>query len=121
MCGTLVPSGDFFCPLPLSLEMDSFGVPFLNGGRYSVHRHDVAHEGRRYSCGEVSDKDIGVFDIGSGDVVLEFEDVLVQGGRVDSVLFEENLFGCEPGDSSSSDISLFKVFVELGNEVYIGP
>ena len=121
LSGTLVSSGDFFCPLPLSLEMDGFGIPFLNGGRHGVHRHDSVHEGGRYPCGEVSDKDIGVFDIGSGDVILEFRDVLVQGRRVCLVLFEDHLFGCEPGDSSSGDISLFKVLVELGNKVHIGP
>ena len=71
MYGTLVPSGDFFRPFPLSLEMNGLGVPFLNGGWYVVHGHNAAHEGGGYSCGEVPNKDIGVFDIGLGDVVLE--------------------------------------------------
>ena len=73
----LVPSGDFFCSFPLGLEMDGFGIPFLNGGRYVVHGHGLSHEGGRYHCGEVSDKDIGIFDVGLGNMVLEFRDVLV--------------------------------------------
>ena len=120
LSGALVPSGDFFCSLPLSLEMDGFGIPFLNGGWCGVHRHNSSHEGGRYSRREVSNKDIWVFDIGPGDVILEFGDVLVQGGRVGSVLFEDHSFGCEPGNSSSGDIPLFKVLVEFDNEVHIG-
>ena len=95
--------------------MDGFGIPFLNGGRYGIHRHDLLHEGGGYSHGEVSDKDIWVFDIGPGDMILKFGDVLVQGRRVGSVLFEDHSFGCEPGDSSSSDVPLFKVLIEFGN------
>ena len=101
--------------------MDGFGIPFLNGGQYGIHRYDSSHEGGRYSRREVSNKDIWVFDIGPGDVILEFGDVLVQGGRVGSVLFEDHSFGCEPGNSSSGDVPLFKVFIEFGNEVHIGP
>ena len=73
----LVPSGDFFGSFPLGLEVDGLGIPFLNGGRYVVHGHDSSHEGGRYPCGEVSDKDIGIFDVGSGNVVLEFRDILI--------------------------------------------
>ena len=116
----LVPSGDFFCSFPLSLEVDGFGIPFLNGGRYVVHGHDSSHEGRRYSCGEVSDKDIGIFDVGSGNVILEFRDVLVQGGRVGSIFLEDHSLGRKPGNSSSGNVPLFEVLIELGNEVHIG-
>ena len=101
--------------------MDGFGIPFLDGGWYGVHGHDSLHEGGGYSSGEVSDKDIWVFYIGPGDVVLEFQDVLVQGREVSSVLLKDHSFGCEPGNGCSSDISLFKVFIELGDKVYVGP
>ena len=121
LSGSLVSSADFFCSLPLSLEMNGFGIPFLNGGWHGVHRHDSSHDRGRYSHGEISNKDIWIFDIGSGDVILELRDVLVQGGRVGLVLFEDHSFGCEPGDSGSSDIPLFKVLIEFGNEVHIGP
>ena len=117
---TLVPSGDFLCSFPLSLKVDGFGVPFLNGGQYVVHGHDSSHEGGGYSCGEVSDKNIGIFDVGSGNMILEFRDVLVQRGRVSSIFLEDHSLGCKPGDSSPGNVPLFEVFVELGNEVHIG-
>ena len=117
----LVPSGDFLCSFPLSLEVDGFGIPLLNGGRYVVHGHDSSHEGGRYSCGEVSNENIGIFDVGSGNVVLEFGDVLVQRGGVSSIFLEDHSLGCKPGDSSPGNVPLFEVFVELGNEVHIGP
>ena len=100
--------------------MDGFGIPFLDGGQYGVHGHDSSHEGGGYSSREVPDKDIWVFDIGPGGMVLEFCNVLVQGRRVSSVLFKDHSFGCEPGNGSFSDVSLFKVLVELGDKVYIG-
>ena len=50
-----VPFGDVVSSLPLSLEGDGFLAPFVNGGGDGVHRHDAAHQGRRDSCGEVSD------------------------------------------------------------------
>ena len=53
-------------------------------------------------------------------MVLEFRDVLVQGRGVSPVLLKDHSFGCEPGDGCSSDIPLFKVFIELGDKVYIG-
>ena len=45
---------------------------------------------------------------------------MVQGRGVSLVLLKHHLFGCEPGDGGSSDVSLFKIFVELGNKVCIG-
>ena len=80
--GALVPFRNFFCSFPLDLEMDGLGIPFLDGGWYGIHGHDSSHEGGEYSSGEVSNKDIWVFYIGPGDMVLEFQDVLVQGRRV---------------------------------------
>ena len=100
--------------------MDGFGIPFLDGGWYGIHGHDLSHEGGGYSSGEVPDKDIRVFYIGPGNVVLEFQDVLVQERGVSSVLLKDHSFGCKPGDGCSSDISLFKVFIKLGNKVYVG-
>ena len=116
----LVPSGDFLCSFPLSLEVDGFGIPLLNGGRYVVHGHDLSHEGGRYSCGEVSDENTGIFDVGSGNVVLEFGDVLVQRGRISSIFLEDHSLGCKPGDGSPGNVPLFEVLVELGNEVHVG-
>ena len=52
--------------------MDGFGIPFLDSDQHSIHGHDSLHEGGRYSSREVSKEDIRVFDVGSGNVVLEF-------------------------------------------------
>ena len=57
---------------PLGLEMDGFGIPFLNSGWDGIHGHDSLHEGGGYSSREVSNEDVWVFDIGPGDMVLEF-------------------------------------------------
>ena len=43
--GALVSFQDLLSSLPLSLEVDSLGVPFLDGSWYSVHGHDLSHEG----------------------------------------------------------------------------
>ena len=64
MGGFGVPFGDVVSSLPLSLEGDCFLVPFVNGGGDGVHRHDAAHQGWWDSCGEVSDQDIGIGDVG---------------------------------------------------------
>ena len=45
---------------------------------------------------------------------------MVQGRGVSSVLLKDHSFGCEPGDGSSSDVPLFKIFVELGDKVHVG-
>ena len=69
--GALISSQDLLCLLPLSLEVDHFGVPFLDGSWYDVHGHDSLHERGGYSSGEVSNEDVWIFDIGPGDMVLE--------------------------------------------------
>ena len=62
--GFRVPLGDVIGSLPLGLESDGLLVPFIDGGGDSVHGHDAAHQRRWDSCGEVSDQDVGVGDIG---------------------------------------------------------
>ena len=81
-----VPFGDVVGSLPLGLESDSLLVPFVNGGGDSVHRHDSAHERRGDSCGEVSNQDIRVRDVGEGDMVLESGNIFRQRGGVRVVL-----------------------------------
>ena len=82
-----VSFGNVVGSLPLGLESDSLLVPFVDGGRNGVHRHDSAHEWRWDSCGEVSDQDIGVRDVCESDVVLKGGNVFRQGGGVGVVLF----------------------------------
>ena len=43
--------------VPLGLEPFSFGIPFVNGGGYGVHRVDMTHECRVKSFSEEEDKD----------------------------------------------------------------
>ena len=100
--------------------MDGFGVSFLDSSRHGVHGHDLSHEKGGYSSREIFNEDIWIFDIGSSDMILEFRDVLVQRRGVGSVLFKDHLFGSEPGNGGSSDIPLFKIFVELGDKVHVG-
>ena len=66
-----VSFGDVVGSLPLSLESDGLLVPFIDGGGDGVHGHDTAHEQGWDSCGEVSDQDIGIGDIGEGDMIFE--------------------------------------------------
>ena len=100
--------------------MNGFGVSFLDSSRHGVHGHDLSHKGGGYSSGEVSNEDVWVFDVGSSNVILEFRDILIQRGKVGSVFFKDHSFGSEPGDGGSSDIPLFKIFVELSNKVHVG-
>ena len=100
--------------------MDHFGIPFLDGSWYVIHRHDSLHEGRGYPGREVSNKNIWVSDVGSGDMGLEFGDVLVQRGRVGLVLFEGHSLGGEPSDGGTSDIPLFEVLIEPEDKVRVG-
>jgi len=66
-----VSPSDFVGTIPLSLEMDSFFVPIVDGGGDGVHGHDAAHEGGRDSGGVVSNKDVFIADFRHGYVVLE--------------------------------------------------
>ena len=81
-----VPFGDVVGSLPLDLESDSLLVPFVDGGGDGVHGHYPAHERRWDSCGEVSDQDVGVRDVGKGDMVLEGGNIFRQRGGVRVVL-----------------------------------
>ena len=71
MGGLRVSFGDVVSSFPLGLEGDGFLVPFVDGGGDGVHRHDTAHQGQRDSRREISNKDVGIGDIGKGYVVLE--------------------------------------------------
>ena len=81
-----VSFGDVVGSLPLSLESDGLLVPFVDGGGDGVHGHDAAHERGWDSCGEVSDQDVGIGDIGEGDVVFEGGNIFRQRGGVRVVL-----------------------------------
>ena len=62
--GFCVSFCDVVCTFPLGLEGNGFFIPFVDGGRDGVHRHDVAHQGRWDSSREVSNHDVGVGDVG---------------------------------------------------------
>ena len=81
-----VSLGDVVGALPLGLEGDGLLVPFVDGGGDGVHGHDSAQEWWWDSCREVSDQDIGVGDIGKGDMVLKGGNVFRQRGGVRVVL-----------------------------------
>ena len=115
-----VSLGDVVGALPLSLESDSLLVPFVDGRGDGVHRHDAAHERGWNSCGEVSDQDIGVGDIGEGDVVFERGNVFRQGGGVGVVLLLLHSLGGKPGDGVPGDIVVLECGVELRDKVSEG-
>ena len=77
-----VSFGDVVGALPLSLESDGFLVPFVDGRGDGVHGHDAAHEWGWDSYGEIADQDVGVGDIGKGDLVFERGDIFRQRGGV---------------------------------------
>ena len=110
--------GDVVGSLPLSLERDSLLVPFMNGGGDGVHGHDAAHERGWDSCGEVSNQDIGIGDIGEGNVVFEGGNIFRQRGGVRVVLLALlHSLGGKPGDGVSGDVVVFKRGVELCDKV----
>ena len=78
--GLGVSFGDVISSFPLGLEGDGLLVPFIDGGRDGVHGHDSVHERWWDSCGEVSDQDIRIGDVGEGYVVLESGNIFHQRG-----------------------------------------
>ena len=84
--GFRVPPGNVVSSLSLGLEGDSFLVPIVDGRRYSVHGHDAAHQGGWDSCGEISNQDIGIRDVGKGDVVFEHRNIFHQRGGIQVIL-----------------------------------
>ena len=112
-----VSFGNVVGTLPLSLESDGLFVPFVDGRGDGVHGHNAAHERGWDSCGEVSNQDIGIGDIGKGDVVFEHGDILRQRGRVGVVLLLLHSLGGKPRDGVPGDIVVFERSVELCDEV----
>ena len=84
--GFRVSFGNVICSFPLGLEGDGLLIPLVDGGGNGVHRHDSAHQGRRDSCGEISNQDVGIGDVGGGYVVFEGGNIFHQGGEVGVVL-----------------------------------
>ena len=117
MGGPGVPLGDVVGAFPLSLESDSFLVPFIDGRRNSVHGHDAAHERGWDSCRKITDQDVGVRDIGEGNVVLESGNVFHQRGGVRVVLLLLHSLGGKPGDGVPSDVVVFERGVELRDKI----
>ena len=60
-----------------------------------------------------------------GSLILAWEtwfwnsDILIQRRRVYSVFLEDHLLGGKPSDSSGGDVSLFKVFIEFHDKVWV--
>ena len=117
MGGSGVSLGNVVGTLPLGLESDSLFVPFVDGRGDSVHRHDAAHERGWDSCGEVSNQDVGVGDMGEGDVVFERGNIFRQGGGVGVILLLLHSLGGKPGNGVPGNVVVFKRSVELCDEV----
>ena len=118
MGGPGVSLGNVVGSFPLGLESDGLLIPFVDGRGDGVHGHNAAHERGRDSCGEVSDQDIGVRDVGKGNVVLECGDILRQRGGVRVVLLALlHSLGGKPGDGVPGDVVVFKRGVELRDKV----
>ena len=92
-------------------------IPFVDGRGDGVHGHDVVHEWRWDSCGKIADQDVGVGDIGEGNVVFESGNIFRQRGGVGVVLLLLHSLGGKPGDGVSGDIMVFERGVELRDEV----
>ena len=82
MEGFDVPPGNFVGAVPLGLEMNGFLVPVIDGSGDSIHRHDVAHEGRGNPGGVVADEDIFIVNGGHSYIVLEKGGVFREGWGV---------------------------------------
>ena len=52
-------------------------------------------------------------------MILEFRDVLIERRGVCSVFLEDHLLGGEPSNSGSSIVSLFKVFIEFHDKIWV--
>ena len=44
LSGVLVPFQDLLCLLPLGLEWNRLGIPFLDDSWYSIHGHNLSPE-----------------------------------------------------------------------------
>ena len=117
MGGLGVSFGNVVSPLPLGLESDGLLVPFIDGRGDGVHGHDAAHEWGWDSCRKIADQDVGVGNIGKGDVVLEAGNIFRQRGGVGVVLLLLHSLGGKPRDSVPGDIMVFECGVELCDEV----
>ena len=73
-----VSSGNIVGSLPLSLESDGLLVPVIDGGGDSVHRHNLTHQCRWNSYREISNQNVGVRDIGKGNMVFECRDIFYE-------------------------------------------
>ena len=70
-----------------------------------------------FRSGKVSDQDIGVRDIGEGDVVFESGNVFRQRGGVGVILLLLHSLGGKPGDGVPSDIVVLERGVELRDKI----